>query len=135
MWPVHLCLFWIWERIIIHFLCKSSTTPSLAAQAIHKWFLIDWTHFKNILQDTFWLALISFFLMFLTKYLTLNWWLVPGSFSIIYLSIWVWCSPIIYVGIIYSTLNICNVLIYPFFPFDWNQQIQKLESWTELQFF
>ena len=108
LWPCYSCLSWMWKRVLIHFSCESSTSPSL--QAYHKWFLID--VFYRMLSD---LHLLAIFFMFLTKCNTSNWWFMPGSFSLMYLRIWVWRSVVICVGVIFSSLNICNVLINPFF--------------------
>ena len=40
---------------------------------------------------------------------------MPGSFSIIYLPIWVWRSVVTCAGMILLSLNICNVLINSLF--------------------
>ena len=113
LWSVYSCLSWKWKRILIHFSHKSSTSPLLVAH--HKWFLIDLTHSESILQDAFWLAFISFFFMFLTKCHVSNWWFMSGSFSLIYLCLWVWRSAVICVEVIFSPSNICNILINSFF--------------------
>ena len=77
LWPCYSCLSWMWKKVLIHFSCESSTSPSL--QAYHKWFPID--VFYRMLSD---LHLLAIFFMFLTKCNTSNWWFMPGSFSVMY---------------------------------------------------
>ena len=133
LWPANSCFPWIWKRILIHFSCKSSKSPSLVAQAHQKVFPIDFTHFESILQDVFWLSFISFFFMFLAKCQLSKWWFMPDSFLLIYLRIWVWRSVIICVRVIFSSLNICNILLSPLLSFwlylsTWETRIREIAA-------
>ena len=112
LWSVYWFLPWIWKRVLIRFSRKSPTSPSLVAQAQ---------------QDAFWLAFTSFFFMFLRKCHTSNWWFILGSFSLMYLHIWAWWSVVICLGVTFLSLNICNVLINPFFSV-W-LELSSSETW------
>ena len=100
--PVHSCLFWMWNRTLIHFSRRSSGSPSHVAHAHQKWFPIDLIHFSIILQEDFLLAASNFFLMFLTKCHTSKWWMIPGSWSLNCFLICIWWSVVICSRIILS---------------------------------
>ena len=51
LWPVHSCFPWIWKRILIHFSCKSSTSPLTCGtsppQMIPNWLNPLWKYFTR----------------------------------------------------------------------------------------
>ena len=76
-----MCLFWIWNIILVHFSFNNASSFSQVAQAHQTWLHIDFIHGFNSLHVFFFETFNNFVLMDFLKYQTSNWSSISSSCS------------------------------------------------------
>ena len=91
----HLCLFWIWKRILQHFSISNVLSPLHVETAHQRWWMIDLTHSFKASHGFFFAAATTFFLILLQKCQISNWCIVSFPFSIMCFLIWSTVTPFV----------------------------------------
>ena len=82
--PNQLCLFWMWNNMLVHFLRSICSQPPHVAHDHQKWLHMDLIHLFKMLVDFFLAAFDNFLRMFLQTCQMSNWWLILGRSSLIF---------------------------------------------------
>ena len=69
----HLCLFWMWKRILHYFSLSSVSSPFHVETAHQIWLIIDLIHPFKVWHGFFFAAAAKFFLMLSQKWQISNW--------------------------------------------------------------
>ena len=113
--PNQLCLFWMWNNMLVHFLRSISSQPPHVAHDHQKWLHMDLIHLFKMLVDFFLAAFHNFLRMFLQTCQMSNWWLILGCSSLISFFICTCLSVVICFILISLASMPCKTFWKPYF--------------------